>query len=209
MYMPPNQDANFTPPPAGTHLAVCYRVIDLGTQQIEWNQTIKHQRKVLISWELPDERMEDDAPFTVHQRYTLSSSERAKLRKDLEAWRGRKFREEDFGPGGFDIQDIIGCGCLLSLVHNEKGDRTYTNINSVSALAKGMTVPDPINERVYFSLDDKPLDGDVLESLSEGIQNAIKSSPEYMEQVRTNSEPPMPQSENDYGNAPDDDEIPF
>lgn len=210
MYMPPNHDASFTPPPSGTHLAVCYRVIDLGTQQIEWNGSIKHQRKVLISWELPDEKMEDGQPFTIHQRYTLSSSERAKLRQDLEAWRGKRFQESDFGPGGFDIQNIIGKGCLLSIVHAEKNDRVYANISSVSALPKGMTAPPLTNGRVYFSLDAAQIDTETFEAFSDGIKGAIKSSPEYMEHFRTHDEPPPPQSEKDYANGdPLDDSIPF
>ena len=78
MHMPPNSGGgNFEPPPAGTHRAICYRVIDLGTQQSEYQGQTKHQRKIMLSWELVDERMPasgdyPERPFTIHQRYTLS-----------------------------------------------------------------------------------------------------------------------------------------
>ena len=212
MYMPPNSDLQFIPPPAGTHVAICYRVIDLGTQQVEWQGSIKHQRKVLISWELPDEMMDDGRPFTVNQRYTLSSHEKSKLRKDLESWRGKKFTDADFGPGGFDIKNIIGKACLLSIVHNEKDGKVYANINSVSAVPKGMAgqAPKPVNGTMYFSLADKPLDAATFDKLTEGVKTAIKLSPEYSEHFRSGTEPPSP-SPNDYGAQRDDldDEIPF
>jgi hypothetical protein len=211
MHLPPNNDTQFSPPPAGTHVAVCYRVIDLGTQQVEWQGSIKHQRKVLISWELSEEKMEDGRPFTVGQRYTLSSHEKSRLRKDLEAWRGKKFSDEDFGPGGFDIKNIIGKACMLSIVHNAKDGKTYANIASVSALPRSMNAPALVNEPVYFSLGEPRLDTDTFDNLTDGLKNVIKTSPEYMEHFRDPNEPPSPQSPNEYGanGDPLDDSIPF
>jgi hypothetical protein len=41
---------SFKPMPAGMHLARCYRVIDLGTQKVEWKGSTKLQAKVLVQW---------------------------------------------------------------------------------------------------------------------------------------------------------------
>ena len=50
--------------PAGSHTAVCLRVVDLGTQAGMYGP----KRQILISWELPDDQMAD-GPDT--QRQTL------------------------------------------------------------------------------------------------------------------------------------------
>ena len=63
--------ADFKDPPEGTHPARCYRVIDLGTQEVDFQGQIKHQRKVLVSWELQcEERMDDGRPFSIGKKYT-------------------------------------------------------------------------------------------------------------------------------------------
>ena len=181
MYMPPNNGPEFTPPPAGTHIAICYRVLDLGTQQTEYMGQQKRQHKVMISWELPDERMEDGKPFTVHQRYTFSSNEKAKLRQDLEAWRGAPFKDSDFGPGGFHLSKLLGVPCLLTLVHETKNGQTYANIRGIGKILKGQQVPPLTNEKVFFSLVHNEFNPLQLERLPQRLQETIKKSPEYAE----------------------------
>ena len=210
LVMPKNEGSSFTPPPAGTHIAICYRIIDCGTQEVVWQGNTKHQYKVLITWELPEELMEDGRPFTIGQMYTLSSHEKALLRQHLESWRGKAFTEEEFGT--FDLTKLLGVPCLLGIVHNHKDGNTYANISSISKLHKGMQAPSPINPQIHFSLD-KP-DWDVFESLSEGLQNKIKQSPEYAKatgqsngQAPQASDTPQPPSPDDYG--VESDEIPF
>lgn len=87
MYLPKPEGGNFSPVPAGNHIAICYRLIDLGTQLVEWKGAKKTQRKVLISWELPNELMTEGEyagqPFTIGRRYTWSMSDKANLRHDL------------------------------------------------------------------------------------------------------------------------------
>jgi hypothetical protein len=212
MYMPPNNDTNFVPPPEGTHRALCYRVIDLGTQPVEWQGVTKHQHKVLVSWELSDELMEDGQPFTVHQRYTFSSSEKSNFRKHLEAWRGKRFEDSDFGPGGFDIKNVIGVPCLLSLLHTVKDNKTWANISGITPLLKSMEKPAAINDSVYLSLDPGEFNVNTFSDLSEGLQDTIRRSPEYAElQKARGGEHVMDENTNGNWNGDDeiDDEIPF
>lgn len=209
MHMPQNSGGDFTPPPAGTHMAICYRVVDLGTQQVEWQGKQKLQHKIMLTWELPDELMEDGRPFIVNQRYTFSSSEKSRLRQDLESWRGKKFTDADFGPGGFDVSKLIGVPCLIGVVHAHKDGKTYANISSIVKLPKGMKAPAPINESVLLDL--AKFDRTVFEALSDGLRQAIMRSPEYhaaisgqpTEQI---GDAPPPASEDDYGGSND---IPF
>lgn len=213
MYMPPNSGGDFTPPPAGTHLAVCYRLIDLGTQMQEYQGQTKTLRKIMLSWELPDERMEDGRPFTISQRYTYSSHEKATLRQHLEAWRGMRFKDSDFGPGGFDIKNILGKACLLSIVYTEKDGKSYANISSLSKLPKGMTASTPENPVVYLTLDPSEFKRDVFDGLSDGIKGVIKKSPEFAlvanGGARTYDDPPLPDNYPAGADSGMDDEIPF
>lgn len=204
MHMPQSNGGDFTPPPEGTHPARCYRVIDLGTQEVEWQGQKKHQRKILLSWELPSELMEDGEPFSVHQWYTFSSSEKSHFRKHLEGWRGKRFEDSDFGPGGFKIESLLGVPCLLTVIHNDSSGNVYANVNSVARVPKGMEVPELTNDRVLFSLEPGEYDLQVFDALPDRLKDTIRSSPEYVEIVSgggTNTGAP------DGGDF--DDEIPF
>jgi hypothetical protein len=205
MFLPANEGGDFTPPPSGTHLAICTRVIDLGTQRGEWKGQTKHQRKVLISWELPDELQSEGRPFLISQRYTFSSSEKSRLRQDLEGWRGKRFTDADFGPGGFDIKNVLGKACLLTLVHVDKDGKTYANIASVSALPKGMPLKETATTPIYFSLERDRFDRRAMEELSEGLQDIIAGSPEY----RALLEPAANSAGYEQVSGHLDDEIPF
>lgn len=189
MEIPAPNERQFEIAPAGTHKAICYRVIDLGTQEGSFQGKPKKQHKILVSWELPEEKMEDGRPFTVSQSYTWSMSEKATLRKHLEAWRGVKFTDADFGPGGFNIKKIVGLGCLLTLVHNERDDKTYANIVSISKVMKGMELPKPANKPVYLWLTHELLDESVFNELSDPLKAKIMKSPEYTAAI-TGEEPP-------------------
>lgn len=177
--LPSPNESTFTPVPEGNHIAVCYRVVDLGTQRGEWKGKEKHQRKLLVSWEIPDEKMDDGRPFTIGQRFTWSMSEKANLRHVLESWRGRVFTDEDFGPNGFDIKNIIGVGCMLNVVHAGSNGKTYANIASVAKLPKGMTSPAPSNQRTYVWLSREEFDRKNFDGLSDSLKTIIQAAPEF------------------------------
>jgi hypothetical protein len=198
----PNESADFVPPPAGTHLAVCYRFIDLGTQETEFNGQKKHQHKVLMGWELPDELMEDGKPFVTQKRYTWSMSEKANLRADLESWRGRAFEEQDFGT--FNIKNVLGKSCVLTIVHETKNGKTYANIAAVGKPMKGMSAPQPVNPVQYFSLQE--FDATVYATLSQGLQAVIAKAPEFQKLTNghDSSGPEQRPGDDDFGQ-----DIPF
>lgn len=186
MHLPqPSDGGAFTPPPAGTHLAICHRVIDLGTQITNYNGETKKAHKILIGFELPDEQMDDGKPFTVFQRFTWSMHEKANLRKTLEAWRGAAFKDSDFGPTGFDIKNILGKGCTLNIVHIDKSGTIYANIAGIGKPMKGIQIPPQTNSSIYLWMHKDRWDSAVFASLSPGIQAAITKSPEYHDLMKT------------------------
>jgi hypothetical protein len=170
--LPDKTDFELTP--AGSHVALCYRIIDLGTQLVEFKGESKKQHKIMIGWELPNELMTtgDNAgkPFSIHKRYTFSSSDKSNLKKDLESWRGLPFSKEDYGK--FDIFVLIGKPCMLGIVHAESNGKTYSNITSIMRLPKGMTAPAMVNSPLSFNLTE--FDQDVFDGFSDNLKATIQ-----------------------------------
>jgi hypothetical protein len=166
--------------PEGNHVAACSSIIDKGTHLVQYpGQPDKMQRQVFISWEISGEQQEDGSPFYVGKGYTLSSHEKSNLRKDLESWRGIKFTDADFGPGGFELKRVLGVGCMLNVVHTEKDGKTYANIATIARLPKGMQSPPLTEPATYLSLEADEFDVRVFDGLSDKMQEKIRQSPEY------------------------------
>ncbi len=166
--------------PAGNHLAICSRLIDLGTQETSFQGTTRHQRKIYIEWLLPDERDGDGEPHVIGKRYTLSSSEKSNLRQDLESWRGRRFTDADFeGADAFDLRAVLGAACLVSVVHSEREGKRYADVQNVASIPRGTQRPSLHRESVYLSLESGEFDRSVFESLGDRLQQVIAASPEY------------------------------
>lgn len=180
MHLPKNEGGNFEITPAGTFMARCYRFIDLGSHEQEYQGQSKGlKRLVLIGFELAGELMEDGRPFTCNKRYTWSTHEKANMRKDLESWRGAKFNDHDFGPGGFDVKNLLGVPCTLTIVHDEREGNQYANIASIGKAMKGITVPELINPKAYLSLEPDLFDAAVFEGLSDKLKDFIRGTPEW------------------------------
>lgn len=168
----PTGGGDFEKVPPGTHLGVCFRLIELGTQHDEYEGEVTTRLKLLVSWELPGELMADGRPFAVSRFYTNSLHERAALRKDLESWRGRAFTKTELE--GFDLAQILGKPCLVAVTHTPSGRE---KVNAVLALPKGTPVPTLSNTPQAFFLDE--WDDAVFETLPKGIKAIIQKSDEY------------------------------
>lgn len=144
-----DEQKQFHLPPTGNQQAVCFDVWDVGLQESTWGDEKKVQHKVWIAWEL-EERISSDDEFNgqrhrIHKKYTLTLGDKATLNKDLSSWRGRPFTDEE--KKGFDLEKLIGINCLLNIIHNKDGDKTYANIAAVAPLPKGLTKIAPENKR--------------------------------------------------------------
>jgi hypothetical protein len=208
MYLPqPTEGGNFTPAPAGTHIARCYRFVDLGTHMNEFNGEKKTRHEVLISWELSDEFMEDGKPFTINKRYTWSMHEKSTLRQHLEAWRKKQFVSEDFsGPNAFDTRNIIGKACTITIVNETKADgKVVAKVAGVGPSIKGVGARELANKPVYLALTPDRWDAAVHADLGEYYKGVIAESPEYKDLMQKLSRPDDPQG----GSEPLNDDIPF
>jgi hypothetical protein len=171
--------------PAGTHLARLYRIIDLGTQMREYEGKVNMLRKAKFFWELHGEDgagkpllTTEGKPLIQSKEYTMSLGEKANLRRDLEAWRGKAFTEDELR--GFNVTNVLGQFCMVNISHRVKGDMTYADLKGVSAVPtiyKKAGLPEGVNSTLLFSLD--KFDEQVFESLSDSIKDTIRKSPEY------------------------------
>lgn len=132
-------DEKFPTAPEGSFPAVCVDNIDLGMVKSTYGGEEKERHMVRLVWQI-DEEESPGKPFLVKQDYTASLHEKAALRKHLEAWRGRAFTDVELF--GFDLDSILGAGCIVNIIHN-KGRRggTFANVAGIMKLAKGMTIP--------------------------------------------------------------------
>jgi hypothetical protein len=173
------EETTFTPAPAGAHTAVCIGFVDMGTQpKSPFYEDSSPAHKVRITWEL-DEMMDDGKPFTISKTYTWSMSDRATLRAHLESWRGKPFRKEDFGAGGFDTKNLLGAYATLTVQHKEINGDTRAVVAGAAPIMKGIQKFTPHNSFTYLTLDPAKFDAAVFEKLGEKTRELIKASPEY------------------------------
>jgi hypothetical protein len=168
---------SYTPPEAGTFAARCVRLIDLGTQTATYEGETKAAHKLLIGFEITDSdnRRDDGTPHIVSKRFTASLHPKAALRKFLEAWRGKPFTPAELAA--FDLKVLLGQPCLLGIVHDTKGDRTYANLSSCMKLPKGFTAGAGTEPLVHFDVSEP--DWTVFAALGSRLQDQIAASPEY------------------------------
>lgn len=196
---------DFSPTPAGNHVAVCNMVVDLGRQRVQsqmYGDSIKHQ--IYLRWELPHEELtwtdkdgnEQTGPRVIGKTYTLSLHENANLRADLESWRSRAFTDEE--RAGFDVAKLLGVPCMLSVIHEVKGPKTYANVKSIGALPKGMEKPE---SKIGLLLYDGDHEGN-FEKLPEWLQKKVN------DQVRDETTTHYGDQSGGYRDDLDDD-IPF
>lgn len=175
-----NPTSSISPIPEGTYLGVCNMLVDLGVQ---FNETYKtSSRKVLVGWEIPEETITIDGeqkPRTLSKRYTASLDERATLRQDLAAWRGRDFTQEELAA--FDLRNIVGASCLINVIHKESNGKTYANISSIMALPKGMKKGTLAEPAIVFDLDTDDLSA--IDNLPNWIGEIVKKSQTYEERM--------------------------
>jgi hypothetical protein len=172
---------DFKPVPAGSHIAVCDIVADIGLQS--GSQLFpKPKQQVYIRFELPNERIDfekdgkkQEGPCVIGKTYTASMNEKANLRHHLDSWRGKAFTDEE--AEAFDVSTVLGKPCMLTVMHTQKDGKTYANITGIGPLPKGISaktiIPEitpilyaqPDNTATYQMLPErlrKKIDGQIM-----------------------------------------------
>ena len=179
---------NFERCPTGAHLARCYRIVDLGTQKSEYMGEVKHLHKIMLGWEVHgvDDNgkpltTKDGRPFAMFKNYTLSWSEKANLRLDLQSWRGKSFDQEEMRK--FDLKTVLGAWCMLNVIERPgTNGNIYSNVNGVTpvpAIIKQSGLPKAVNPDEIFNLQEP--DMAIFANFSDNLKAKITSSPQWKE----------------------------
>ena len=204
--------------PPGAYIGRCYSLIDLGTQFSDGIHGPKNNHKIKIGWELFGEDEDGmpltvavdgkDMPMTISKSYVVSLHEKSNLRKDLSAWRGKAFSDDE--AKGFDVAKLLGAYCMVNATLSETNGKTYTNVAGLTPLPGALKNAKPagVHALVTFNLD-KP-DMQLFATFHEKLQDAIKTSPEWAKhQGRAPASNAMPGGFDDVPDSAYDNEPPF
>jgi hypothetical protein len=185
----------------GAYIARCVRLIDIGTQHSEYQGKPISKRQIVIAWELPTEIIEEGEaagkPYMVSKFYTASLNEKANLRKDLSGWRGKEFTDKELEK--FDLKAILGKGCMVNIIHTDKG---RAKIAGIMAMPKESKLPPQVNPSVAFDIDSPT--AEAVSLLYPWEQKFIDKSEEMQHGTTL-----VDKSDTSNFNVPDVDEIPF
>jgi hypothetical protein len=178
-------------PPPGLHRAVCFTVVDLGTQNTKFGP--KHQG--YIAWELPQTLNSQKQPFTVGKFYSLIDAPGSTLRKDLEAWYGRTFA--DGAIANLDlVAELIGRPGVVNITHKPNAQGQMRSNVVALAPARKDTRQTTDAETLVFGFDGE-FDWTTFDKIPEFLRNRIIESPEYQEATAVPF-PPSPEPARDH-----------
>ena len=149
---------------AGAHPAICYSVVDMGTQKSTYQGETKELKKIRLAFEICDqnddfEQVENGKvtiikkPLVCSAEFTASIGPKASLRKFVEGWLGSALNAKQLAS--FKVTDFLGKPALLNVVHkvSQVSGKTYAAIGSASKLPKGMVVPERVNNLVSYEIE--------------------------------------------------------
>lgn len=136
-------------PPVGNHLAVLVAVIDMGKQLDDFDKAKPYWAwRAYFVWELVGEPIAGTTKnHVIAIDVALSTGEKSKLRKWVQARTGKPFPS-----GSFDPTTELGQACMLSVI--EKGG--YPKVDGLAAVPAvfAKQVPKPTYELTALSLDE-------------------------------------------------------
>ena len=163
----------------GTYHGVCIGVVDVGTQV---SALYGAKRQIIITWELPEVLGEDSKPRLQTHWYNMTLHDGSRLFLDLSAWRGKDFTSEELA--GFDVCNIIGANCFLSIGIKPNGK---PDVKSVSKLTKTTPKVEPVRPTFCHSIDESGFNFD--EKVPDWQANVALGSEEHKASALDNYEP--------------------
>ena len=195
----------------GMYEGTLYSIVDIGSKEYKFgNEEPKKQHKVVLAFEItkaidPEDNkvlMEDDRPFAVSKKYTLSLHEKAALRLDIESWRGKSLSDEELA--GFDLVGLLGHTAKIEIELTQKTPEFEGGNPKIAALrepAGGTQKVATKNEQRAFDLEvycnefngksspETKLMCDVFDELPAWQQKEIEESFEYQAANDSDSAP--------------------
>ena len=204
-------DNDFEKLAVGTYHGTCFRMVDLGTQDTEYNGEKSKKNQVRLDFEIIESvdpegnevNMADGRPFGVSRTYTASLFESAALRKELESWRGKSFTEEELE--GFELDQLLGCTARIEIGLTQKTLQFAGGNPKILKLMRpdgGVQKITTINPQVAFDMSiycdefngnsssDTKAMCDVFEDLLPFIKETVENSYEYRAAVEKGDRTP-------------------
>ncbi len=177
---------------AGSYLAVCYAVCDLGTHKQTYQGKERDRRLCLITFEIPGERIEiekedgtkEDKPRAISIQDTFSMHQDSNLRKKMESWRGQPFSETQ--AFDFDFKSLLGVNALIQVAHqvSKTNNRKYAFIQSANTPLAEMEKINSDNQHLFFEFAPPyvtPEGFSFPENMPDWVVDKIKESREYQD----------------------------
>lgn len=181
------EKSSYTPIEEGTYCALCYGLVDIGYTYSEKFDNVSKKLRVL--WELigagTDTIDGAEVNKTISKEYTASLNAKGNLRKDLRAWRGREFTDEELER--FNLNNVLGAPCQIQIIHNSGSNgSTYANIAAIMSLPKGMSKPESTRTYIAWDYNENEIGDAQWGMLPEWLREAIKASETY-QYITTNN----------------------
>lgn len=129
--------------PEGQFAALCVDFIDHGECVIEFPGSDSYVgEKVRYIWNTEALNPDTQKPFEPNVEYTVSMSQKANLRKALEAWRGKPYTPEQI-EAGIPFHKVVGQWCMLTVAHvPTKAGRSFAKVTGIAPLHPAIPKPD-------------------------------------------------------------------
>lgn len=130
LVIPPPDTSHTDPPnlPNGVHQVTCAEVKDLG-ERPNFDGTGTQRQVLLVFHAMIQGELHQALRF-----YNCSLNEKSHLRRDLGAWRGAPYTDEELrAAGGFDVMSLAGQACTVTVMEKLKsnGD-SYADVKSLA-----------------------------------------------------------------------------
>lgn len=210
-----NQGGGFELPEAGNQPAVLVAVVELGTQESDYQGQKSEMEKVFLVWELVNLPLSGSQyNHVIGKDYSLKMGQKAALRQMLERWRGCPFEDGQ----DFDLKELLGKSCLVDVIHgtSKNTGRQYAKVGGVSSLPKGTTCPPPKRKPIAWEIADNDQLPERLGEwapfiMGQPLCEVIKRSPEWKHKaVASGSHGSRSHAGEEWdASEPQDDDIPF
>ena len=179
--------STFVPCPIGVHVGRLIRIIDLGTQTVDYKQGKgpQEEEQIELIFETSDEMYtfnEDKGPEpfllskTVANKISTGKNV-SNLCKVFEALTGETLTEDH------DLDVAVDLLCQLNVVHTTNGENTYAKIESFLPLSKEQRAKadadgyERYNDQYVFDLSD--FNEEVFDALTKFTKDKVAKSKEY------------------------------
>ena len=171
---------DFEVPPEDNHGAFLVAIVDLGTQKVSYQGTVKELAQVYLCWELTNCPMSGmkDVNHVIGKAYTLSLHVKSGLYKMIHSWRGQPLAEGET----LDLHKLFGVPCLVNVTHSPGTEgRVFAKMADVSRVPKNMKVEKAKRPTLFWEIET----GDLSQldwlpwSFGSKISDLVQEAPEW------------------------------